>query len=175
MKCFISRSRNVLSGLALCGVASIANNAFAGDARDAADAFLTRADQVLAELQKADPSEQFVTSTIDAMLDDAAPVVTSYGELHTQCAAQLAKVIELYPQINLWTAQEIRRNIEGAQALPQADGCYPARDIVAHPAIVRVLSRTEITAASAPRLVREMNEAVEHMEEIRATLPGNEQ
>jgi len=134
--------------------------------RDSIEEFLRDGRAVVAELEKPTPNLDGIVVTISAMLESAKPVVVAYGEKHSQCAEQLAKMLELYPQIDTWTAQEIRRGIEAANALPAAEGCYPARDIVAHPAIVRALIRAGLQPEQTPRLIREMNEALEHMQEI---------
>lgn len=164
-------AKNSIMAFTFCSNICISQIALADNARSSADAFLQNSDFVLAELGNANPSEENISAYIDEMLHHAIPVIRAYSEQHPQCETQLNKVIELYPEINVWTPQEIRRNIEGAQALPAAEGCYPARDIVAHPAIVRALSRTEITEALNFRITRELQEAVEHMEEIKAGLP----
>lgn len=134
--------------------------------QEAARAYLESAHTVLDEVQKTAADANLVIAEIDALLENAKPVITAWAGTHTQCAEQVAKVIELYPEINVWTPTEIRQKIEGGQALPAAEGCYAGRDVVAHPAITRALVRTGITAQSVTRLTREMNEAVEHMEEI---------
>ena len=77
-------------------------------------------------------------------------------------------MIELYPQIDTWTATEIRRNIETGASLPSARGCYAGRDVIAHPAITRAIARGGVTADNQARLRAEMAEAIEHMTEIRA-------
>jgi hypothetical protein len=136
----------------------------------AIDRYLAHAEAIVDSLRQGNPDSAAIDASITTMLDEAQPVVTAYGELHTQCVQQLNQLLELYPQIETWTAQEIRRNIEAGQALPAAEGCYPARDVVAHPAIVRTFARAGIDATQHTRLLREMNEAVEHMEEIAAEL-----
>lgn len=132
--------------------------------------FLQDAHGVVAELQLDNPNAESIVTVITEMLEDAKLVVAAFGEKHTQCAAQLARIIELYPEIDVWPAQQIRRDIEGGRALPAAEGCYPARDVVAHPAIVRAFARIGISSSQRVRLVNEMNEAIEHMEEILADL-----
>ena len=112
------------------------------------------------------PSSATVVSTIDGMLASAKPVITFYGQKHPQCADQMNAIIELFPKIATWSAAEIRSNIESAAALPQAVGCYAGRDVIAHPSIVRSLARPGIAANQKARLIREMNEGIEHMEEI---------
>lgn len=112
------------------------------------------------------PSSATIVSTVDGMLENAKPVLVQYGKKHPQCAAQVAKIIEFYPQIATWTAAEIRSNIEGAAALPPAEGCYAGRDVIAHPSIVRALARPGIAANQRARLIREIKEGIEHMEEI---------
>lgn len=140
------------------------------DAATGAAAFLAAADTVVAEIAAATPDVAFIDVTITSMLASAQPVISAFGVKYTQCAEQLAKVIALYPDINVWTPQEIRTKIEAGQALPPAQGCYPARDIVAHPAITRALVRPGFDPALRPRLGREMNEAIEHMAGIVADL-----
>ena len=164
---FLSRINTGVLSLTLSG-ASFGSTP--STARESADAFLQKATEVSSELQRDNPNESAIIDNITAMLEDAIPVIHAFAAMNPQCAEQLNRVIELYPNINSWTAREIRLNIEAAQALPAAEGCYPARDIVAHPAIVRVLSRAEITSAVSVKLSRELAEAIEHMTEIRDTL-----
>lgn len=133
-----------------------------------ADQYLEKAQAVVADLTTDGPNADEIVQTITDMLELAKPVITHWGTLHSQCAAQLAKVIELYPEIDAWTPQEIRRNIETGASLPQARGCYAGRDVIAHPAITRALAREGITADIQARLRAEMAEAIEHMTEIRA-------
>ncbi|MBC7765763.1 MAG: hypothetical protein H7Y41_04680, partial [Hyphomonadaceae bacterium] len=76
--------------------------------------FLAKGQAIVVSLEDGSADSAVIVSEIDAMLELAKPVVTAYGEVHTQCAAQLARVIELYPEIAVWTPQEIRQNIEGA-------------------------------------------------------------
>lgn len=128
--------------------------------------FLEGARAVVTELGLEAPNAESIVSTITGILADAKPVATAYGQKHAQCAEQLARLIELFPDIDTWSAQQIRRDIEAGAALPQAEGCYPARDIVAHPSIVRALARLGIQPSQRARLTREMNEAIEHMAEI---------
>lgn len=142
------------------------------DAPQTIESYLQRAHLVVDELTLEQPNASAIVSNIDAMLEDAKPVVIAFGVKHGQCANQMDRVIELYPEIANWTAQEIRRNIEGAGMLPPAEGCYAARDIVAHPAIVRALSRSGIQSNQRQRLTNEMKEAIEHMEEIAAEFAG---
>ena len=70
-----------------------------------------------------EPSNDLDVETLraleDALLEFAKPVVTEFGSLHSQCAAQIQKVIELYPEIAVWSPEQIRRDIEGAQAGPR--------------------------------------------------------
>jgi|GEM_PF-1658281 len=152
-------------------VFSVSNIAWALEnptAKKHAEEFLARAALFQEEIQKATPSSELIQNEITEMLESARQILPAWAEVHTQCAAQLAKVVELYPQIDVWTPQEIRRNIEGAIALPPAEGCYPGRDVVAHPAIVRALVRSGSIGEQRSRLAREMDEAIEHMEEIAA-------
>lgn len=128
--------------------------------------YLASGQDIVTLLGTANPSSTAVVSTIDNMLEEAKPVLTFYSQKHTQCAAQVSKILELYPQIATWTAAEIRTKIEGAAALPPAEGCYPGRDVIAHPAIVRALARPGIAPDQKARLIREMKEAIKHMEEI---------
>jgi hypothetical protein len=150
---------------------SISNSALAFEnpvAKKLAEDFLVRAAFVQEEIQKPTASPELIQSEITEMLENARYILPAWSEIHTQCTAQLAKVIELYPQIAVWTPQEIRQNIEGAIALPPAEGCYPGRDVVAHPAIVRALVAGGVVPEQRGRLLREMGEAIEHMEEIAA-------
>ena len=135
----------------------------------AVEAYMAGSQVIVAELNKSEPNVGTITTTITAMLEHAKPVVFAFGEKHTQCAEQLARMIELYPQIEIWSAAEIRRNIEAGSQLPRAEGCYAARDVVAHPAIVRAITRAGVLGQQA-RLLREMNEAIEHMQEISTDL-----
>lgn len=132
--------------------------------------YLITARAVVSELSTNNVSPDFVMESIDSLLEDAKPVLLAFAAKHTQCVAQLNRLIELYPEINVWTPLQIRENIEGAAALPRGRGCYPARDTVAHPAIVRALARAGIAPEIQPRLIAEMNEAIGHMEEIRLDL-----
>lgn len=135
---------------------------------DKADQYLEKANAVVEALNTDGPNAEEIALTITALLEDAKPVITHWATLHTQCTEQLAKVIELYPMIDAWTPQEIRRNIESGAALPSARGCYAGRDVIAHPAITRAIARTGITAENQAQLRREMAEAIEHMTEIKA-------
>jgi hypothetical protein len=144
--------------------------AFGEVPREAIEKFLDGAQTVITELELEAPNADTVVTIITAILNHAKPVVSAYSEQHLQCTDQLRRMVELYPEIETWSSQQIRRDIEGGAALPQAQGCYPARDIVAHPAIVRAVSRNGIPPAQKPRLIREMNEAIEHMEQISADL-----
>ncbi|MCX6125741.1 MAG: hypothetical protein NTV34_13495 [Proteobacteria bacterium] len=164
---FLSKLNTSILALAL------SNASFGTDratAHQSADAFLQKAAAVSSELHQENPNENAIIESITAMLEDAIPVIHAFAAMNPQCAEQLNRVIQLYPEISGWTAREIRLNIEAAQALPAAEGCYPARDIVAHPAIVRAMSRAEITAAVAAKQSRELAEAIEHMTAIRDTL-----
>ena len=141
----------------------------AGEAPTAeADQYLETANAVVASLNTDGPNAEEIVSSITDMLELAKPVITHWGVLHSQCAEQLAKVIELYPQIDTWTPAEIRRNIETGASLPSARGCYAGRDVIAHPAITRAIARDGITADNQARLRAEMAEAIEHMTNIRA-------
>lgn len=142
----------------------------AADSQIEFERYLKNGQTVLSELKLENPNTDFIDSLITAMLEDAKPVLRAYGEKHAQCAEQLAKLIELFPEINTWSAQKIRSDIEAAAALPQAEGCYPARDIIAHPAIARAMARQGIPTGKGIRLIREMNEAIEHMQEIQTEL-----
>lgn len=162
-----SSGKNAL-GLTL--LLSAAPSAVAATLAQNIDSYLDRARGVVTELAQPTPSDTAIVESIDVMLNLAREVLQAYGVAHPQCATQLARVLELYPEIEAWTAQEIRMNIEVGRALPQGSGCYPARDIIAHPSIVRALARSGISATPAARLTAEMNEAIEHMEEIRDEL-----
>jgi hypothetical protein len=126
---------------------------------EAIEKFLDGAQTVITELELDAPNAETIVTIITAILNHAKPVALAYSSQHQQCAEQLERMIELYPEIDAWRAQQIRRDIERGAALPQAEGCYPARDIVAHPAIVRAVSRSGIPPAQKPRLIRKMNEA----------------
>ena len=75
-------------------------------------------------------------------------------------------MLDVYLGINVWNAKESRKYIEAGTALPQAKGCYPARDIVAHPAIVTALARVPIDLGLRRKMIAEMNEATAPMEKI---------
>ncbi len=135
------------------------------------DQYLGKARGVLNQLALGSPDRNLIDGEITAMLDLAKPVLKAYVGIRPQCQLQLERVLELMPELETWGPQEIRKQIEAAQGLPQAEGCYPARDIIAHPAIVRALVRQGIDPSRQARLAREMDEAVEHMEEIRLLLP----
>jgi hypothetical protein len=138
------------------------------DAKAAAQSYLTHGQAIVDTVSSDTPDYPGALIQIDQMLEDAKPVAQAFASLHSQCADQVAKMIELYPQINTWTAIEIRRNIEAGDALPPADGCYAVRDIVAHPAITRALIRAG--NPQPQRLLREMAEGIEHMQEIAGEL-----
>jgi hypothetical protein len=138
----------------------------------AIESYLRGAQSVVAELRQEQPNAEMIATAITAILEDAKAISSAYAAKHTQCAEQIAEMINLYPAIDSWQAQQIRRDIEAATALPSAEGCYPARDIVAHPAIVRAIARQGIQAAQRSRLAHEMAEAIEHAEEIAADLSG---
>ncbi len=133
----------------------------------AMDSYLNGANSIVVDLQQPDSNPEWVVSTITQMLDEARPVVTTFGQKYLQCEQQLAAMLDLYPQIDTWTPLQIRQNIERGTALPSASGCYAARDIIAHPAIVRAIAREGIAEASKRRLLQEMDEAIEHMEALR--------
>lgn len=153
----------------------VAPLALAGDSpAEKADAYIEKANAVVEALNTDGPDAEAIVLKITDLLEDAKTAITHWGTLHTQCVEQLAKVIELYPEIDTWTPQEIRRNIETGASLPQARGCYAGRDVVAHPAIVRAIARTGITAENQARLRAEMAEAIEHMTEIRAEFGDRE-
>lgn len=141
-----------------------------GAPQEAIEKYLEKGRLVLNQLALGNPDSAIIDDEITAMLELTKPVLQAYGEVRPQCQEQLAVVSELLPEINTWEPLEIRRRIEAAQGLPQAQGCYPARDVVAHPAIVRAMVRRGIEPAQQVRLVREMDEAIEHMEEIGALL-----
>lgn len=127
--------------------------------------YLELAHTVVASIEAGNEPAAKNVSRIDELLEHAKPIVDLYARNHPACHDQLKRMVELYPEIAKWTPKEIRENIERAKALPEAVGCYPARDIVAHPAIVRALLQST-TVTSTSRLVAEMNEAIEHAEEI---------
>jgi hypothetical protein len=164
--CMSSIRMFVLSTFALLSPSlALADN---GDAKAAAQSYLQGGQGIVDTLNSAAPDYAAVLTGIDQMLENAKPVARAFAVLHPQCADQIAALIDLYPQINTWTALQIRNQIEIGDALPAADGCYAARDIVAHPAITRALIR-----AGNPqprRLLREMNEGIEHMQEIAGEL-----
>ncbi len=142
---------------------------FAADAplAESIRSYLVLAESVLSQLEAEGGGDApLIVNTIDALLDEAKPVVLAYGAKYTQCSEQLTALVNLYPSLAQWSAQEIRQNVEVGKALPSAKGCYPARDIVAHPAIVRVLAREGLDPEKSKELIEEMREAVEHMEEI---------
>ena len=149
---------------------TVSATAFGGVPEEEIAAYLQSARAIVASLEANRPDSVEIAVSITAMLENAKPVLVAFSEKHTQCATQLSRVVELYDQIDSWTAQEIRRNIEGGGVLPPAEGCYPARDVVAHPAIVRALARLGIQPAQHSRLIREMSEAIEHMEGISVDL-----
>lgn len=154
----------------ILSLALAASPALAGTPKQAAADYLEKARTVAAALDEVTPDATLIADTITALLEDAKPVVAEYGVLHAQCAEQLAALIALYPDIDTWSPSRIRRDVEVGQALPQAQGCYPARDVVAHPAIVRAYARSGITPDLRARVKRELDEAIEHMEEIAAEL-----
>lgn len=158
--------RNVLSASLLSLL--VVPLALAGETpAEKADQYLEKANAVVEALNTDGPDAEVIAETVTALLEDAKPVITHWATLHTQCAEQIAKVIELYPEIDAWTPQEIRRNIETGASLPQARGCYAGRDVIAHPAITRAIARSGITAENQVQLRREMAEAIEHMTEIK--------
>ena len=135
--------------------------------------YLANSQTIVDQIKSTSFDSQVIVSSIDSMLNEVSPVLQAYSAVFPLCKEQLDKVIELLPQIETWTAQEIRTNIEAGKALPATNGnCYPARDVVAHPAIVRALVKTG--GASATRLLREINEAIEHMTDISGLFPAEE-
>lgn len=138
---------------------------------ESVEQYLENGRAVLNQLAREHPDAAKIEVDISVMIELTKPVLEAYAGLKPQCQQQLEKVLELLPEIDTWEPQEIRRQIEAAQGLPPAQGCYAARDIVAHPAIVRAIVRR---GGSGPtqqmRLAREMDEAMEHMEEIRTLL-----
>ena len=161
-------SRRLLTVSFLLALAS--SPAAASTLEESIDAYLAAADDVGASLRSTNPDESLIVSKIDTMLTEAIPVLQAFSTVHIQCAEQLNKVIELYPEIATWSALQIRNNIEGAAALPRARGCYPARDVVAHPAIVRANARSAIALPQREGLLAELNEAVEHMTQLKVEL-----
>ncbi len=131
--------------------------------------YLQEAKAVVDKLPTPEKNQEIVAH-IDALLEAAKPVVTAFGQRHGQCQEQLEVLLNLYPQIASWSAAEIRQNIEVGKALPAARGCYAARDVIAHPAIVRVYARQAYDIEKAPGLIEEMQEAIEHMEELEREL-----
>lgn len=144
--------------------------AAANSAREAAENYLNGARAVVTELNQEQPRGEWIASKITEILDYAKPVTQAFANMHSQCKEQLDQLLLLYPTIESWSALEIRRNIEAGLALPAAEGCYPARDIIAHPAIVRSIAINGIQESQKTRLIREMDEAIEHMEEIATDL-----
>lgn len=132
--------------------------------------YLNLGQQVIAELNQRTPNADTIIENITQMLEEAKPAVAAFANKNTQCKEQLTHMLNLYPEIDRWSAQEIRRNIEAARSLPQAEGCYAARDIVAHPAIVRAIARTNLSSVPSHRLIHEIDEAIEHMQEIASSL-----
>lgn len=151
---------------AVSGIALSSSWACAAAPTESITRYLAAAHAIVADLGHDAPNAQSIAASITDMLNDAKPVVTAYADRHTQCTAQLQRVLALYPEIDSWTGPQIRRDIEGGAALPPAEGCYPARDIIAHPAIVRAFARLGIQPEQRARLIREMNEAIEHMDDI---------
>ena len=159
--------RKMASTIFSMGLGFCAYSAFAQPApQEAIEHYLEKGRTVLNQLALGSPDTVLIQDEITLMLELTKPVLTAYGQVRPQCQEQLAMISDLLPEINSWEPLEIRRRIEAAQGLPQAQGCYPARDVVAHPAIVRAIVRRGIDPSQQVRLVREMNEAVEHMEEI---------
>ncbi len=136
--------------------------------------YLANAQAIVDQLQSDGPDSTLVADAVTEMLELAKPVLIAFGERHTQCIAQLAKVVELYPEIDQWSAPDIRRNIEAAGSLPRASGCYPARDVIAHPAIVRAFARLGLQTSDRQGLLAEINEGIEHMQEIQQQLTSGQ-
>jgi hypothetical protein len=153
-------------GLNLISSASYAQS----DVFQAVDDYLSNGRLVLNELARGKPEANAIEQGIDNMLQLAIPVIGAFASVKPQCQKQLDRMIELFPEIDQWSAQDIRLKIEAAQGLPAAEGCYAARDVVAHPAIVRALVRKGFSPDQQLRLVREMDEAMEHMEELRLVI-----
>jgi hypothetical protein len=159
------RSFALGSFVLLCPTLALADN---DAAKAAAQSYLQEGQAIVDNFNSAAPDYSAALTGLDQMLENAKPVAQAFATLHPQCADQIAAMLDLYPQINTWSAVEIRRQIEAGDGLPPADGCYAARDIVAHPAITRALIRAGSPKPS--RLVREMGEGIEHMQEIQGEL-----
>ncbi|MGE0174180.1 MAG: hypothetical protein AB7T49_15390 [Oligoflexales bacterium] len=164
---FLVKKSVLVASMSLLGSAS----SFAGTPSESIDEFIAKGNSVLEQLDQESPSSDTIVTTINEMLESAKPVLVAYGEKNPECKAQLDKVIELYPEIDTWTAKEIKKNIEGGKVLPEGPKtCYPPRDIIAHPAIVRATVRDGLENAKIQKLKKEMEEAIEHAEEIASEL-----
>lgn len=146
---------------------SMTATAWANDAKVAAANYLATGQSVIEHIQQDVVDLAQVELGINDMLEQTKAVLPAYAAQHQQCAQQLARLLELFPELEVWTAREIRQNIERGTVLPPAEGCYPGRDIVAHPAIVRRVLRDQgVRPELKPRLVAELDEAIEHMSAI---------
>lgn len=151
-------------------VSGYATLGFGATPAETAAKYLADAQAIVETLNTTTPDVQLIDANVTAMIDQIDPVIAAFSQMNSQCTEQLTQMLALRPEVNVWTAQEIRRNIEAGASLPKAEGCYAARDVVAHPAIVRALARAGIQDGQQTRLLREISEAIEHMEEIQATL-----
>jgi predicted outer membrane protein len=178
--CYGASLLNSLKGVTMllrrsCWVASFSlfasASAFAETPKEAIENFIAKGQSVMEELDQEAPSAEAIETSINEMLESAKPVLVAYSEKNAGCKEQLDKIIELYPEIDTMTPKEIKKNIEGGAALPEGgDECYAARDIIAHPAIVRATVRLGMENAKVAKLKKEMEEALEHAEEIGAEL-----
>ena len=130
------------------------------------DAYLDFGEKIENELAKPIPSREQLIRDLDLMLEQSIPVVQAFAGFREVCTAQLNQLLLILPEIRAWSSEDIRINIEIGKALPKATGCYPARDIIAHPAIVRAFLLNTITRIDKKQLLDEMVEAIEHMQEI---------
>ena len=163
--------RKMASILWMIGVGLWTHTALAQEVPlESIERYLESGRTVLNQLALGNPDSLLIEDEISKMLELTKPVLAAYGEVRPSCKEQLTVISDLLPEINTWEPLEIRRRIEAAQGLPQAQGCYPARDVVAHPAIVRAIVRRGIDPSQQVRLAREMGEAIEHMEEIEGLL-----
>jgi hypothetical protein len=141
---------------------------------EAVNSYLDDTRAVIDEINLDVPNAQKIVSTIGQMLDLIPSINAKFTTLHPECKTQLDALNGLLPQVDVWSAVEIRRNVEAGVALPAGgQSCYPARDLVAHPAIVRALTRVQDPQTIRARLLREINEALEHGEEIAAEFTNN--
>ena len=140
-----------------------------GSPLEAVQSYLLHTHAVIDEINSQAPAAQVIAQHVGEMMALIPTIHGEYSVRHPGCKAQLVALDGFLPQLANMSAVDIRRNIEAGTALPPGSAdCYPARDIVAHPAIVRSLAVGQNPAAIRTRLLREINEALEHGGEIEA-------